>query len=173
MRRIVSFALLPIGLMACDSQESLDLPILSSDTTLVRDFSAVAVCNDSVPGSYVARLAWSTQERLIGEQRLDATVYKTGFEHEMYTTLWPIDRGRSFREGPGQLPDRPDRRTLLLTATRMSQRDGAVSVELTDLQPGLTYSWRVLTLFDDGWVPSARGRSATPVCPYPERTIVR
>lgn len=33
------------------------------------------------------------------------------------------------------------------------------------LEPGINYYWRVLTLTPEGWVPSATGRCAAPICP--------
>jgi hypothetical protein len=33
------------------------------------------------------------------------------------------------------------------------------------LEPGINYSWRVLILTGDGWLPSATGRAQGPICP--------
>ena len=42
---------------------------------------------------------------------------------------------------------------------------GQSSVDLTELEPGINYYWRVLTLTPKGWVPSEMARCAVSVYP--------
>lgn len=74
------------------------------------------------------------------------------------------------------VPGPEHRQRLDLTAFRSGFPDGDFetiaelpasqqSVEWRGAEAGINYYWRVLTLSDDGWVPSAVARFEAPTCP--------
>ena len=153
------------------SADVLALPVLSADTTLVRDFTAATFCTDSVPRRGLARLVWRTDAHLRGSQRLDVTVYKSGFDRGVYATLWPLEKGQTSQDVQARLPARPDKHILVLKLVDLpTSTDNQVThLLLEGLQPGVNYFWRISTQTAEGWVPSGFGVSSGPICPNDAR----
>jgi hypothetical protein len=153
---------------------ALTLPVLNADTTLVREFTAATFCTETAPRRGLARLVWRTEAHLQGSQRLDVTVYKSGFDRGMYVTMWPLEKGRTSQDVQTRLPARPDKQIVFLTLIdlRISVDNQVTDLLLEGLQPGVNYFWRVSTRTAQGWVPSGFGVSPGPICPNDAREPV-
>ena len=118
-------------------------------------------CSDVFLGKGIARLSWSMADKAApagGEEpaiRAEVTMYAGGFAARKFTTLEP-ERPR-VREGESPAK-------ALVDAPRLQDPE-ARFVVLTDLQPGVNYTWRLAVRSGDEWVPSETLRFQAPICP--------
>ena len=147
-------------------------PVTQADAPPLRDLTATTSCSDTVPWRGLARLTWSTDAGPIANLRLDVTVYKGGFENQMFATLWPFERGRTFETRDTRLPDRPDKAmvNLKLTDVQTPAQQSVTTVAIDGLEPGVLYFWRLLTRAPQGWTPIGFARASGPVCPNDARS---
>lgn len=146
----------------------LDLPILSQDTSAARNFWADAFCSETKLRTGVVLLSWKADENSFDNQRLDVTIYKKGFDKNLYTSLWPLETGQEFQTSSQvKLSDRPSNQALYLNVNKIDvdKKKRSISVELEGLEAGLNYYWRVLTLNEKGWVLGGIIRTEAPICP--------
>lgn len=146
----------------------LDRPVLEMDTGFISNFHIEVFCSDVKLRTGNALLTWNSEEKYFDKQRLDLTIYKNGFEINIFTTLWPLKENQEFQTTKMvELPNRVDNQSLFLNtiAVDINKQEKSVLVELEGLTPGLTYFWRILTLTKKGWVPGIIIRSEAPVCP--------
>ncbi|MEZ5421289.1 MAG: hypothetical protein R2708_28660 [Vicinamibacterales bacterium] len=132
-----------------------------------------------------ARLTWRARPSVLGagvaslaaaSQRLEATVFRNGFERGLFVTL-PIGAAAADRpvaavlQAPAAQPQQPPRRAFQIRLIEVSAaRTGAADTSEMDavvenLEPGVNYTWRMA-------VEAAGGRLVSPsvavralVCP--------
>jgi hypothetical protein len=118
-------------------------------------------CSDVFLGKGIARLSWTKADKAAsagGEEpamRAEVTMYAGGFAAQKFTTLEP-ERPR-VREGESPAK-------ALVDAPQLQDPE-AQFVVLTDLQPGVNYTWRLSVRSGDEWVPSETLRFQAPICP--------
>jgi hypothetical protein len=118
-------------------------------------------CSDVFLGQGIARLSWSAADKAAsagGEEpamRAEVTMYAGGFAARKFTTLEPEQP----RDRQGESPAK-----ALVDAPQLRDPE-AQFVVLTDLQPGVNYTWRLAVRSGDEWVPSETLRFQAPICP--------
>lgn len=149
-----------------DDPTAINLPVLSGDINVVGAFHIEVFCSQTKPRTGMAKLSWRTDKRLFSKQRLDVTVYKQGFEKDLYTILWPIRAEQQFQI-PRSNKLEETSRALALNAVNVNvdEKQDSIVVKLEGLEPGLVYFWRVCTLSNKGWRQSSVVRCEAPVCP--------
>jgi hypothetical protein len=171
---LIVFACLITGCTRAPKREELhaaaliNLPILAPAPDLLKDFRVEVFCSETKIRTGVAIITWNADSQVIDKQRLDVTFYKKGFEKNLYTTLWPLQKDQKFQTSSQvKLPDRADFQTLYLNVdeVKIMPQEGAMSVRLEGLVPGTNYFWRVCTLSDGGWAPSDNISVEGPICP--------
>ncbi len=146
----------------------IDMPIISTSTRAVSDYHVEVSCSDTKPRTAVARLTWAANKRSFDKQRLDVTIYKGGFEKNLFTILYPLQKGQKFQTSSfAKLSDRSSNKSLYLNCERINvdKRNGSATIEIEGLEPGLNYYMRVLNLNKRGWVPGGTVRFEVPICP--------
>jgi hypothetical protein len=149
-------------------EDVIDLSILATDTSAVRDFRWEVFCSETKLRTGVVSLTWRTDAHFFDKQRLDITVYKGGFEKDLYTILWPLKKDQKFRTSRRvKLPNRSSNQSLYLNVEEINvdTQKNLVSTKLDGLEPGLNYFCRVLTLDKKGWIPGKIVRWQAPICP--------
>lgn len=118
-------------------------------------------CSDVFLGKSIARLSWTKADKTAspgGEKpamRAEVTMYAGGFAARKFTTLEP----ERPRDRQGESPAK-----ALVDAPQLRDPE-AQFVVLTDLQPGVNYTWRLSVRSGDEWVPSETLRFQAPICP--------
>ena len=154
-------------------------------------------CNSTVQGISKARLTWEPPKSYLDPrlsesagtadgiwQRVDVTVYKQGFEKDIYA-MTNINRNeaekgmnvietREFK--PMYATDPRSQRsayenvgqTMELSVAEIApakEKSDAFEIQVEGLTGGVNYFWRVLSSTKDGWVPSTVVRCQALVCP--------
>jgi len=103
-------------------------------------------------------------------QRVDVTVFKQGFERGLFASV-PADRGGKFERAPGleKLGREPGRPFDLVAESRFDERKDLTAIQVTHLEPGLLYHWRVSERNGSGWVGGSVISVEAPVCVSDER----
>lgn len=118
-------------------------------------------CSDVFLGTGIARLSWSMADKAAPTgveepaMRAEVTMYAGGFAARKFATLEP----ERPRDRQGESPVK-----ALVDAPQLPDPE-ARFVVLTDLQPGVNYSWRLSVRSGDEWVPSETLRFQAPICP--------
>jgi hypothetical protein len=133
-----------------------------------RDFRIVLKCNDTIPGQRVARISWPMNASLLGNRRLDLTPFPGGFAKGIFASMYPLSavstEARLFQSSPNA----PQSNRSLRLRARLDpgrSRVDSTSLLIDGLRAGLSYEWRLLTLVDTTWRPTAIIRTLAPVCP--------
>lgn len=174
MKRLLLAAIVICSSLGCATAQpdkttdpaAINLPVLSGDINVVAAFRVEVSCSQTKPRTGIAELSWRTEKRLFNKQRLDVTVYKQGFEKDLYTILWPIRAEQQFQI-PRSNKLEETSRALALNAVNVNvdEKQDSIVVKLEGLEPGLVYFWRICTLSNKGWRPSSVVRCEAPVCP--------
>jgi hypothetical protein len=142
-------------------------------------FRAYGYCSKTDPGMSVLELTWSvpaaSREAVLREQRIEATVYRNGFNLGRYVSLTAIAAGRSFENVANIVSSAELPRALELTVVAVdfadvpAARGGAVQnkvvVKLEGAAPGANYTFRLAPQAgaNTGSVATADVRG--PICP--------
>ena len=154
-------------------------------------------CNSTVQGISKARLTWKPPRSYLDpklstsagmadvvRQRVDVSVYKQGFEKNIYamTSIYRresekgmnVIKSRTFQPiyvtDPKSQPAAFENvgQTMNLSVADIAPaeaRSDAFEIHVEGLAGGVNYFWRVLSLTNDGWVPSDVIRCQALVCP--------
>jgi len=152
-----------------DFSMSFDRPVLDRASPQVRSFQVEYGCSRANPRTVVATLTWEAEEPVTrNRQRLDATVYKDGFESQRFVALGigAPETGFLHARPETVMDTQPYRNTLSLRidSLQVQPEAGAVRLRVAELNPQTNYFWRVLTLSDEGWRPSETIRKSSPTC---------
>jgi hypothetical protein len=128
-------------------------------------------CSDTRLRTANARIRWhattpaqEASTRATGTARLETTVFAAGFEKDLYVSL-PVTAGARERQPVAMAPLAKDERPLrafqfrLLDVEPLVRSEAGTSqqgVVVEDLEPGITYRWRLV-------VDAAGGRRVSPV----------
>ena len=109
------------------------------------------------------------------EQRLETTVFKNGFDKDLYASFQTLERGTETRPALESSLEPGAMRAYQLQIIEVKQPAGmealgAGGATLTDtviegLEPGMNYTWRVVVETDDGQLVSKTVMCQAPVCP--------
>jgi hypothetical protein len=146
---------------------STERPVLTADEQSAGDLNVETFCSLTKIRTGVARLSWEVKPAVVGKQRIDVTVFKQGFEKGLYGTISPIEPDVELLAPELKEPDLNALVPVLsLTPVEMTydEERAEISVDVEGLEPGLIYSWRVVTLTDEGWVPGNIASVEAPVC---------
>lgn len=114
-------------------------------------------------------------ERKIGvTQRLDVTVFKNGFNEQLFSTLFPLDEKSTFSMLP-QVKKQGNKIVESLTGIQIKRleivnsnsqtKQQNLTLTLTKLEGGFNYFFRVLTYEKGAWHSSNVLRVDAPSCP--------
>lgn len=145
-------------------------PDIPPDTTLISNLRCEVFCSETRLRTGGMELSWSTDAlHLRGDrQRLDVTIFKTGFEDNRYTSLLPIERGQPFRAlDPVNPSDLPATQAMYMSVEEVNADTarGFIMVKLEGSEPSLSYAWRVLVQDRNTWLPGGVVRCRAPICP--------
>jgi hypothetical protein len=147
------------------------------------DLRAYAHCSEEKPGTPLLDLSWNVQpgaqETALKDQRLDATVYRNGFNLGRFVSLLPVTAERSFENVANKVPtaELPLALNLRAVAVQLVQpatppaaqkQQLRVTVRLEKANPGIDYSFRLMRQVGSNWVSMATVSSQAPTCPVDE-----
>ncbi len=154
-------------------------------------------CNSTVQGISKARLTWQPPKSYLDPklsasagttsgvwQRVDVTVYKQGFDKNIYamTSIYrhESEKGMNIIESkafqPMYVTDPKSQRSAYENAGQSMQlsvaeiapaeeKSDAFEIQVEGLTGGVNYFWRVLSSTNEGWIPSGVTRCQALVCP--------
>ena len=154
----------PLGIEASDRVQ----PIVTEEEESPIELQVETFCSLTKIRTSVARLIWEVDPTLLDKQQIDATVFKQGFDKGFFGSVSPI-RPQSKFQPPEELPESERDALAPILNLRLEEvtydsDQRVVSVDVENLEPGLNYFWRVLTLTDKGLVPSNTVSVEAPVC---------
>lgn len=147
----------------------LGLPILKEKSFQQNPVEISVECSQTTAGAIEVTIDWLENQKSLENFRLDVSVFKNGFEQNLYGTIWPIHEGSKSRMvDPGKFRGQAALTALdlkMLNISRKQEKSNNLSVTLTGLEPGINYYWRVLKRDRRGWIGSEVIRIKAPVCP--------
>jgi hypothetical protein len=147
--------------------------VVTPEQTTTMTAVADVWCSDVELGMGVARLSWSPEgggedAKLAGpapETRVEVTFYPLGFERNAFSVHEPGARTAQSMQASRSTCGAASLSKMLVDAPPMAAAD-AQYVLLSDLQPGVSYTWRLAVRGDQGWAPSAQTMTfQAPICP--------
>jgi hypothetical protein len=189
MRRTINAALLCalVGASACGgrqsqpAQYSIPEPVINEEAReATSGLECQVACAETPSREPVAVLRWSANKdarmKALSEQRLEATIYKDGFERGAFVAVQPSAKMEPKRFSPIGTGGRelPLALTRLHTAIpprdesklRFESTEQQPAVLVFGLEPGLNYFWRIAVSASTGNVASETVRCQAPVCPF-------
>jgi hypothetical protein len=146
-------------------------------TTASPAFECRVYCSDEQLRTPVAELSWRSSEARMGETQIEVTVYKDGFKKGLYATLDSSKGSRSFQSQKSRVAQDliPGLSQLVVVDTsnladpsnpsNLRVRSGMVAVRIEGLEPGLNYTWRVVSKASGRQVTGVTATCQAPVCP--------
>lgn len=146
---------------------------LSPERTTTISGVADVWCSDVRLGTAVARLSWSPEDG--GEAvkaggtppaiRAEVTRYPLGFERNAFTVHEPGSQAMQSMQPASAQRGTASMSKMMVDAPPLPVAD-AEFVLLTDLEPGVNYTWRLAVRADEGWAPSVEAMTfQAPICP--------
>jgi hypothetical protein len=140
---------------------------------------AYGYCSKTDPGMAILELSWSvpvaSREAAVRDQRIEATVYRNGFNLGRYVSLTAIAAGRSFEKvanvaALAELPRALELRVAALDfAAAPAARDRAsqnkVVMQIEGAAPGASYTFRLARQVGANTVTVATADVRGPICP--------
>ncbi len=109
------------------------------------------------------------------EQRLETTVFKKGFDKNLYASFPTLDRGTAMQPALGSSMEPGAMRAYQLQIIEVERpagldtltAGGAMQTDMVieGLEPGMNYTWRVVIETEDGEMVSKTVTCQAPVCP--------
>lgn len=130
-------------------------------------------CSDVRLGTALARLAWAPQHSGAAAQvaaplpaiRVEVTPYALGLERGAFAALAPGGEAMLSMQATDATRTAATPRKLLADAPPLPAAE-ARFVLLTDLQPGVNYTWRLAARGGKAWTPSRQTMTfQAPICP--------
>jgi hypothetical protein len=160
------------------NEPALAPPDESRETTVALECSVT--CTDTFPREALAIVRWSpTKEAQLNArsgQRLEATIYKNGFEEGAFVGVEAptVMELQSFKSPGKETRKLPPALTKLRTVLppkedanlRLESTADKRVVLVTGLEPGVNYFWRIAAGAGDNQVASTIVRCQAPVCPF-------
>jgi hypothetical protein len=149
-------------------RDPLELPVLRSPVDPTIQLQVQTDCSRTKARTPLAVVSWNAPAAAQGLQRVDLTVYKQGFDKDIYSMVWPLERGQNPRpSSAAKLLGRPADGSLgaHVETVAFEADTGRATVTFEGLEPGLLYLWRVCRLTERGWVPGQMARASAPACP--------
>ena len=155
--------------------QAAEVPVAPKDEGLIRNFSSEVSCSETILRRGTAFLFWEVDKEVVKDVRVDLTVYKGGFEKNLFTSFFPDKeavKGEDERFRPpasSPLLDGPAIifRDLPIVRTQQGRQRQELASDLIveALEPGVNHFWRIVVLTGDGEVRSETVRNMAPVCP--------
>ena len=142
-----------------------EMKVLDADPKATPPLTVKTGCSESDLRLAVATLSWTADPKLAAAQRVDVTVFKNGFETELFASVAATGEGKFAPvSGFSRAGREPGRAFDLVAAPKKDNRKNMAALEVRHLEPGVLYRWRLLTRTDKGWVPGAVVTTQAPVC---------
>ena len=110
-----------------------------------------------------------------GEQRLETTVFKNGFDKNLYASFKTLERGTGIQPVMESAMESGTMRAYQLQIIEVERPAGLEALTtggamqtgtvIEGLEPGMNYTWRVVIETDDGQMISKTVTCQAPVCP--------
>lgn len=145
------------------------LPLLAVDRTVAPAVTIHPACDDAdAPRVPIGRIQWRTDARQAASQRIDIAATKDGFERGRFVTVagLKLQAAPKMMRAPALPTDpTPLERPLLVRPAAPRLLADRMIVDVRQLEPGVLYSFRVVTRTARGLVPGPVVRVQAPICP--------